>query len=259
MFVGRFRLGQLAGLPVHIEVALAGAVDAVGPVKSSVEPLRRVRRHHLPGQHEAQLVIERAGVLFGGIVAALPAPVGPAAGEAIEHLLGGELAAEALGLGEVGHRFEVGHRAPQPRRHGFFLDLLQHLGDAGLAEILLGEHVGGDLGPHVRHLDIVEPEHHRSVGIANLAGRQPELNVRVGGLAVLGVAPIDPHSLLAPSCAGVRSLATPDRFHSRTLPPAVPAGDPGSIQRPNCQRVKPRFARLWGQKPRFSARRDPFP
>ena len=58
MLVGRFRFGQLAGLPVDIIVALAGAIDAVGPVQPGVEPLRRVRRDHLLGQHEAQLVEE---------------------------------------------------------------------------------------------------------------------------------------------------------------------------------------------------------
>ena len=64
MLVGRLRLGQLAGEGIDVIVALAGAVDAVGPVQAGVEPLRRIRRHHLLGQHEAQLVIERAGVFF---------------------------------------------------------------------------------------------------------------------------------------------------------------------------------------------------
>ena len=63
MLVGRLRLGQLAGLEVDVVVALARAVDAVGPVQAGVEPLRRVRRAHLVRQHEAQFVEEGAGVV----------------------------------------------------------------------------------------------------------------------------------------------------------------------------------------------------
>ena len=62
MLVGGLRLGQLAGLEVDVEVALARAVDAVGPVQAGVEPLRRVRRAHLRGEHVAVLVEERLGV-----------------------------------------------------------------------------------------------------------------------------------------------------------------------------------------------------
>jgi hypothetical protein len=180
MLVGRFRFGQLAGLPVHVIVALAGSVDAIGPVQAGVEPLRRIRRHHLLGQHVAQLVVERARVVFGGKVAALPAPIGPAAGEAVEHLLGGELADIALGFGQRGQGLGVRHRTPQPGRHGLFLDLLQASGDAGFAEVLLGEHVGGDLRPEFGHLDIFEAEYHRAVGIADLRCRQSEINPCVG-------------------------------------------------------------------------------
>ena len=98
MLVGRLRLRQLAGLPVDVIVALAGAIDAIGPMQPGVEPLRRVRRDHLLGEHVAQLVEEGLRVFFRREIAALPAPIGPAAGEAIEHLLGGELADIALFL-----------------------------------------------------------------------------------------------------------------------------------------------------------------
>ncbi len=180
MLVGRLRFGQLAGEGIDVIMALAGTVDAIGPMQAGVEPLRRVRRDHLLGQHEAQLVIERLGVFFRGEVAALPAPIGPAAGEAVEHLLGGEFADIALVLGQAGERLGVGHRAPQPRRHGLFLDLLQARGDAGFAEILLRQHVGGDLRPELRHLDVFQAEHHRAVGIADLGCRQSEINPCVG-------------------------------------------------------------------------------
>ena len=86
VLVGGLGLHQLAGEGVDVEVALAGAVDAVGPVQAGVEPLRRVRRDLLGREHVAQLVEEGAGVLLGVEIAALPAPVGPGAGEAVEDL-----------------------------------------------------------------------------------------------------------------------------------------------------------------------------
>ena len=69
-------------------MALARTVDAVGPVQAGVEPLRRVGRADLRRQHEAMLVVEGAGIVFAVEVAALPAPVGPGAGHALEHLAG---------------------------------------------------------------------------------------------------------------------------------------------------------------------------
>jgi len=57
-------------------------------VQAGVEPLRRVRRHHLHRQHVAVLVEKGAGVGLGIEVAALPAPIGPGAGQPVEYLLG---------------------------------------------------------------------------------------------------------------------------------------------------------------------------
>ncbi|VCU08108.1 hypothetical protein RHODGE_RHODGE_01243 [Rhodoplanes serenus] len=193
MLVGRLGAVHLAGLEVDVVVALARAVDAVGPVQAGVEPLRRVRRHHLRGQHVAQLVEEGVRIGLAIEIATLPAPVGPGAGEPVEHLAGRGLAAEALLLGQGGERRLVGRRAPQPGRNRLLLDLLQVRRDARLAEVLLGEHVGGDLRPRRRHLDRVGTEHHRAVRVADLAGGGAERDVRIGGLAVFGVAPLDPH------------------------------------------------------------------
>ena len=153
MLVGRLRLGQLAGRVVDVVMALPRPIDAVGPVQAGVEPLRRIGRGHLARQHEAHLVEIGARVVFRVEIAALPAPIGPGAGEPVEHLLGGGLRAVALGLGQRLERLLVGNRAPQERRHAVLLDALQARGHAGLAEILLRQHVGGDLAPAGRHLE----------------------------------------------------------------------------------------------------------
>jgi hypothetical protein len=193
VLVGGLRLHELAGLEVDVEMPLARPVDAVGPVQPGIEPLRRVGRRHLHREHVDELVEEGVGILFRIEIAALPAPIGPGAGEPLEHLLRRMLADAALLLRKGGQSLLIGGRAPQPGRNGLFLDLLQPGRDPGLAEIFLRQHIGGNLRPGARHLDVVGVEHHRAVGIANLARGQPERDVRVGCLSCFGVAPLDPH------------------------------------------------------------------
>ena len=193
MLVGRLRPGQLARLEVDVIVTLAGTVDAIGPMKAGVEPLRRIGRGHLARQHEAHFVEERARVFFGVEIAALPAPIGPGAGEPVEHLLGGGLRTGALALGQRFERRLVGDRAPQERRHGVLLDALQPRRDPRLAEILLGEHVGRHLAPAGGDLDVVEREDDRAVGVADLASGRMKFDQRVGRNISLGVSPLDPH------------------------------------------------------------------
>ena len=105
-------------------MTLARAIDAVGPVQPGIEPLRAVGRAHLHGEHVAKLVEEGARVLFGGEIAALPAPIGPGAGQPVEHLLCVGFAAEALVLGQRLERPFVRDRPPEPGGDGLFLDLL---------------------------------------------------------------------------------------------------------------------------------------
>src|SRR6202000_2270265 len=58
MLVGGFRLGQLASEGIDIIMPMAETIDAIDAMQSGVEPLRRVRRDHLHGEHVAELVIE---------------------------------------------------------------------------------------------------------------------------------------------------------------------------------------------------------
>ena len=178
MLVGGGRLRQFAGLRIDVEMSLARAVDAVGPVQPGVEPLRRVRRGHLRRQHVA-VSSKKARASASEKVAALPAPVGPAAGEPIEDLLARGFADEAIASPAVLQGFFVGDAAPQPRRNGLFLDLLQARGDAGFAEILLRQHVGGDLRPGFRYFDVVGVKNNRAIRIADFARRVAESDVRV--------------------------------------------------------------------------------
>ncbi len=193
---------QHAGAVVDEMVALARPVDAVGPVQAGVEPLRRVGRGHLAGQHVAQLVHEGGGVHLVVEIAALPAPVGPGAGEPVEDLLGRHLGAGALVFGQVRQGRLIRHAAPQEGGNIVLLDLLQARGDAGLAEILLGDDVGRDLAPASRHVDAVEREHHGPVGIADLALRRAELQRGVGRLVGCGEAAGDTHEQSIPELGG---------------------------------------------------------
>ena len=180
MLVGRCRGRQLAGLVVDVVVALARAVDAVGPVQAGVEPLRAVRRADLHGQHVAVLVEEGAGIVLAGEIAALPAPVGPGAGEAVEHLAGVGLADVAVLLGPLGERALVGTRAPQPGRNLRLLEALEAGRHAGLAEILLGEDVGRHLAPVLGDGEVLQLEDDGAVRILDFRRGAAERDLLVG-------------------------------------------------------------------------------
>ena len=239
--VGRGGATELAGLEIDVVMALARPVDAVGPVQAGVEPLRRVGRRHLARQHEAQLVVKRARVLLGVEVAALPAPVGPGPGQAVEDLLGAPLAAamiavmirvaRALRLGFLGDR------APQPRRHGVLLDPLQLGRHAALAEVLLRQHVAGDLAPAGRHLDVLRLEHHRAVRVADFARGGAEFDGFVSVFPGFRKTAFDPHNPAVPSALACW-LYCP-RFLKAFRAPIRMSGRLGRRPRPGCPASRP--------------------
>ena len=163
MFVGGRGFCQPAALVIDIVMALAGTIDAIGPVQAGVEPLWRVGRAFLRRQHVAEFVIEGAGVGLGVEIAAFPAPIGPGACHTVEHLLGGFLAGCFLAvLGRL--------TAPEEFRHAFLRNRLEGFGDARLAEVFLRQHIAGHLAPAFRHLDVGLGEHDRAVGVPDFAG-----------------------------------------------------------------------------------------
>src|SRR5690242_19283760 len=87
MLVSRLRLDEFPRFEIYIIVSLARPIDAIGPVQTGVEPLRGVGSAFLRGKHEAKLVVEGSGVIFGVEITALPAPVGPGTCEPVKYLL----------------------------------------------------------------------------------------------------------------------------------------------------------------------------
>ena len=193
MLVSGLGLGQLAGEGVDIEMALARTVDAIGPVQASVEPLWRVRRDALGGEHVGKLIAEGESIFFGREILALPAPIGPGAGEAIENLTRVDFRAITLHLRQILHGSRIGNGAPQEGRDVILFDLFQHLRNAGLAEIFLRQNVGRHLAELRRHINIRKAEHHGTIRILDFADCLAEFDFRVGRLAGLRKAAFDAH------------------------------------------------------------------
>src|SRR6516165_24802 len=209
VLVGAVGGAELAGLVVDVVMALRGAVDPIGPMEARVEPLRRVRRADLAREHQPNLVVERAGVLLGVEIAALPAPIGPGPGHTVEDLAGAGFAAVARGFGQARRCRLIGGVAPQPGWHTLFGDRRQAGRHTRLAEVLLGEDVRGDLAPLRRHLNPLGLKDHRAVGIADFAGRDPEWYRRVRILTGRRKPTRDVHSL--PRACRCRRLVSPGR------------------------------------------------
>ena len=195
MLVRRGRFGQLAGLIVDIIMALPRPINAIGPMQAGVEPLRRIWCNHLLCQHVAQFVKESLGMVFVLEIAALPAPISPCPGEAIKHLRGGHFRNKTLFFRQQRQRRLIGNRTPEEGRHVVFFNALQLRWHPGFAEIFLRQNVGGNLAPHLRHINAIKAEHHRPIRITDFALGFTESNAGVRRLPRLGIKPIDFHVL----------------------------------------------------------------
>jgi len=192
-FIGALRPRRLG---VGAPVALRRAVDAIGPVQPGVEPLRGIGRRDLRRQHEAQLVVKGARIFLAVEIAAFPAPIGPGAGQPVEHLASVHLGPEAVLGAQRRQRLVVGHMPPQEFGNALLGQPLQHGGDARFTEIFLRQHVAGDLAPFGGDRNILQPEDHRAVGISDFAGRRAEGDALVGRLALDCEATLDTHLTL---------------------------------------------------------------
>ena len=187
MLIAAGGFGQLTALIIHIIMALRGAVDAIGPVQTGVEPLRAVRGGTLGRQHVAHFVVIGLCVGLGGEITTFPAPIAPRARQTVKDLLGTCLSVERRALG----RF----RTPQERWHTLFLDAL-HLGrHACLAEILLGDHIGCDLAPAFGDLAVLQLEDDRAVRVPNFRRRAAKGDVGISILPGFGKLTVDLHGL----------------------------------------------------------------
>src|SRR6185437_14735480 len=164
---------------------------------------------HLLHQHEAGFVVIGARVLLAVEIAALPAPIGPGAGEAVEHFLDALFGAVAPARRNLGECRLVGHAPPQPVGHAL-LDDGRELGrNAGFAEVFLRQDIARDLAPLGGDFAIGEMEDARAIGIPDLAGGEPEGDVLVRIFPRDGETTLDTHAkppqtgatlaLLAPS------------------------------------------------------------
>ncbi len=158
MLVSGRRPDHFVCLGIDSVMSLRRSLDAVGPVQTGVEPLRRIGGGHLSGQHIAGLVEEDPRVVLAGKVAAFPAPIGPAAGQSAKYLPG-------IGLLAGGRIPASGSTPLQPLRDSSFpypLGLGRHTGPA---KVFLRQNVHGHLRPGFRRLQLLHLEHHRSVRI----------------------------------------------------------------------------------------------
>ena len=151
--------GEFAGFVIGDPVSLGRSLDAVGPGEPGVEPLGAVGGRHLVDQHVGEFVIEGLGVLAGGEVAVLEAPVAPTAGETVHDLANGTfrsrldlafLVANELAFQVIG---AVG--------------LAGSLRNACLAEVLAHHDVRGQLTPVSGDFGIVHLEDERAIGVGD--------------------------------------------------------------------------------------------
>ena len=199
MLIGRAGGDGFAGDGIAVPVALCGAFDAIGPEEAGVEPLRRVRSGGLKRHHDAHLVEEGAGIVFAVKRAGFPAPVGPGPGKPVKDLPCRGFRPEARLFGKRLECFPVGNRSLQPDRDTVLRHFLQTGGNARLAEILLAQHIRGNLGKALRHFRYRLPRQNLAALCANFALVLAETNIAICRRSGFGEKSVDTH--LAPANA----------------------------------------------------------
>ena len=141
-------------------MSLRGTVNSVGPLQSSVEPLRTIWRGYLIEQHPGNFVVERLRVLRRGEVAKLLAPMFPATSQPMHNLFHGSLWTK--------NGFSRGIH--------FVLAGRVHLRHACLAEIFAHHNVRCQLTPRRRDFSVIHFKHRRPVAITNATCASAPLN-----------------------------------------------------------------------------------
>ena len=145
MLIRACRFGQFAGFEINIGVTLRRAINAVGPMQTGIEPLRRVRRAHLVGELIAHFIEESLRIGFGVKIAAFPAPIGPGACQTVKDLGRAGFADVAFFSRHFVKLGSVSGLTPEPGRDVLFLDRFKGNRNTGLAEIFLCQNVTRDL------------------------------------------------------------------------------------------------------------------
>ncbi len=184
-------------------------------MQTGVEPLWRVRRNALAGQHVGKLVTEGERIFFGREIFALPAPVGPCTGQTVKHLARIGFRAVTLIFRQFLQGLLVGNRTPQERRNVVFFNLLEELWNSGLAEILLRQNVGRNLAELRGNVDIRQTENNRTIRVLDFADGLAEVDVRIRRLAWLREAAFNAH------CVRSSSNWRPSRGRNNPVRPRV--------------------------------------
>ncbi len=192
-FVGGGRFLYPVSLRIEEIMALRRPVDAVGPVQPGVEPLRRVGRRHLAGQHVAHLVVVVPGVFLGIEVFVFPTPIGPAPGHAVEHLAGIGLPSIPVGFGQRVQSLLVRDRGAEPFRHIGLVFLFQTRRNTRLAKIFLRHDIHRNLRPELRNHHPAELGNDRAVRIGNAGNPLDEPDPTIRFLMILGEITGDAH------------------------------------------------------------------
>ncbi|KXK38560.1 MAG: hypothetical protein UZ16_OP3001000766 [Candidatus Hinthialibacteria bacterium OLB16] len=169
------RTHHLAGARFDIVMPLGRPFDAISPVQSGIEPLRRVGSCHLGCERITHFIEIGARIFLAAEISVFPAPIGPAASQAVKYIPAITLSAVTFLRGEFFEGFFIRHPPLQPLRDPCLLNVAQPGGNSGFAAVFLGQDICRHLGPFLRHLDVRRFENHRSICVRDSRYAWPEL------------------------------------------------------------------------------------